>query len=126
MQDLVGLLIAFVVGFFMKHLLGTVCQSRLVEGKLIKDGGDEYKCIQYGGCFGNSPSVTAERCKNLNIGRYGRPGYGDSCHICEDLHDAPRQAVLRSSENTYTGYASFCEVISTDESTDESTDDSIN
>ena len=33
MQDLVGLLIAFVLGFFAKHLLETVCQSRLVEGK---------------------------------------------------------------------------------------------
>ena len=32
MQDWVGLLIAFVIGFFAKHLLGTVCQSRLVEG----------------------------------------------------------------------------------------------
>ena len=32
MQDWIGLLIAFVLGFFMKHLLGTVCESRLVEG----------------------------------------------------------------------------------------------
>ena len=32
MQDCVGLLIAFVLGFFMKTLMGTVCESRLVEG----------------------------------------------------------------------------------------------
>ena len=34
MQDWIGLLIAFVVGFFMKHLLETVCESRLIEGSL--------------------------------------------------------------------------------------------
>lgn len=28
----VNILIAFVIGFFINHLLGTVCQSRLVEG----------------------------------------------------------------------------------------------
>ena len=32
MQDWVELLIAFVLGFFVKHLLGTVCNSRLIEG----------------------------------------------------------------------------------------------
>ena len=32
MKDYIELLIAFVLGFFMKHLLGTVCQSRLIEG----------------------------------------------------------------------------------------------
>ena len=32
MQDWIGLLIAFVLGFFMKQLLGTMCHSRLVEG----------------------------------------------------------------------------------------------
>jgi hypothetical protein len=32
MQDLIELLIAFILGVFMKPLLGTVCQSRLVEG----------------------------------------------------------------------------------------------
>ena len=37
MQDLIQLLIAFVLGFFMKYLLGTVCQSRLVEGSASVD-----------------------------------------------------------------------------------------
>ena len=37
MQDLIGLLIAFFLGFLMKHLLGTVCESRLVEGKRCYD-----------------------------------------------------------------------------------------
>ena len=32
MQDWIDLLIAFVLGFFMKTLMGTVCQSRLVDG----------------------------------------------------------------------------------------------
>tara|TARA_B110000858_G_scaffold193793_1_gene247023 strand:- start:1038 stop:1364 length:327 start_codon:yes stop_codon:yes gene_type:complete len=32
MQDWVELLIAFMLGFFVKHLLGTVCNSRLIEG----------------------------------------------------------------------------------------------
>jgi hypothetical protein len=32
MQDWIYLLIAFILGFFVKHLLGTVCHSRLVEG----------------------------------------------------------------------------------------------
>ena len=36
MQDWVELLIAFILGFFAKHLLGTVCQSRLVEGGPIQ------------------------------------------------------------------------------------------
>lgn len=40
MQDWVGLLIAFVVGFFAKHLLGTVCESRLVEGTSDNRGAD--------------------------------------------------------------------------------------
>jgi hypothetical protein len=33
MKDWISLLIAFVLGFFMKHLLGTVCGNRLVEGE---------------------------------------------------------------------------------------------
>ena len=33
MRDWIKLLIAFVLGFFMKHLLGTVCGNRLVEGE---------------------------------------------------------------------------------------------
>ena len=37
MQDLIELLIAFILGVFMKPLLGTVCQSRLVEGKRCYD-----------------------------------------------------------------------------------------
>ena len=35
MKDWIELLVAFVLGFFMKHLLGTVCQGRLVEGVKI-------------------------------------------------------------------------------------------
>jgi hypothetical protein len=33
MKDLIALLIAFVLGFFMKSLMGTVCGGRLVEGE---------------------------------------------------------------------------------------------
>jgi hypothetical protein len=32
MKDWIELLVAFVLGFFMKSLMGTICQSRLVEG----------------------------------------------------------------------------------------------
>ena len=32
MQDWIELLIAFVLGFFMKMLLGTMCSGHLVEG----------------------------------------------------------------------------------------------
>lgn len=37
MQYWIQLLIAFVSGFFMKYLLGTVCQCRLVEGYTTVD-----------------------------------------------------------------------------------------
>ena len=39
MKDWIGLLIAFVVGFFMKILLGTLCGNRLIEGD--EGGGGE-------------------------------------------------------------------------------------
>tara|TARA_B110000858_G_scaffold188676_1_gene234511 strand:- start:143 stop:457 length:315 start_codon:yes stop_codon:yes gene_type:complete len=35
MQDWIYLLIAFILGFFVKHLLGTVCRSRLIEGSSL-------------------------------------------------------------------------------------------
>ena len=40
MQDWISLLIAFILGFFMKHLLGTVCGNRLVEGEDVPDTTD--------------------------------------------------------------------------------------
>lgn len=35
MQDWIGLLIAFVLGFFMKSLMGTMCQSHLIEANRV-------------------------------------------------------------------------------------------
>jgi hypothetical protein len=35
MQNLVYLLIAFIVGFFSKMLIGTMCNKRLVEGGFL-------------------------------------------------------------------------------------------
>jgi hypothetical protein len=40
MQDWIYLLIAFILGFFVKHLLGTVCRSRLIEGSLVAEVAD--------------------------------------------------------------------------------------
>tara|TARA_B110000858_G_C17552098_1_gene358536 strand:- start:23 stop:223 length:201 start_codon:yes stop_codon:yes gene_type:complete len=38
MQDLVELLIAFILGFVMKLLLDTECKTRLVEGGIFEQG----------------------------------------------------------------------------------------
>ena len=57
MKDYIELLIAFVLGFFMKHLLGTVCQSRLIEGHIppnplvsAHDLQDGEKCVYDRNC----------------------------------------------------------------------------
>ena len=73
MQDWIELLIAFVLGFFMKTLMGTVCQSRLVEpaeqssgltrgagaGELRKNKRAYAEAIKYGAvpCGNNGSSL---------------------------------------------------------------------
>ena len=79
MQDWVGLLIAFVLGFFMKSLMGTVCQSRLVEGDTdIPDcvhGKDYYTQNIYGQC----PGKNQFKCLNS-----GLPGW------CQNIDDSEK------------------------------------
>jgi hypothetical protein len=67
MQDWVGLLIAFVLGFFMKSLMGTLCHSRLVEGEYY-DSPESY-------------TLTAEEARSMRGGGPGqRKGTGCNWH----------------------------------------------
>jgi hypothetical protein len=97
MQDWVELLIAFILGFFVKHLLGTVCNSRLIEGVRESDlvAGDtigdhcneDNNCrngmiCSSGACFHQNILERGERCKDYRrcISTYCNP----DTKLCDD------------------------------------------
>ena len=80
MKDYIELLIAFVLGFFMKHLLGTVCQSRLIEGEEYTDSFG-MKIYGFGDYCDKARVAHGEaRCSNS----YSRDGDMTMKGVCQD------------------------------------------
>lgn len=84
MQDWSVLLIAFILGFFMKHLLGTVCNKKL----LIEGVDDSDPCT---GCCARYPDGPyaqwdVPHCRGLNdnINNNSYPRNSSPEHYCTD------------------------------------------